>query len=96
MVKSTNWTFSTKKKGALIPRHFTHFTNSLPNHYTFHLPSLYYPSEEIKDNPEDNLSDAEAQKACLEYKSNYNVVVGESWGTLPENLQSRCLFDYHL
>lgn len=56
-------------------------------------------SEEIKDNPEDNLSDAEAQKACLEYKSNYNVVVGESWGTLPENLQSRWFAlacDYHL
>ncbi len=47
----------------------------------------------------DTLTDTESTKLCNEWKSNYNVVVGVSWGNLPYDLQQKWLHyscDYHL
>ena len=45
------------------------------------------------------VNDEEAYKKCVEWRSKYNVILGESWGTLPYDLQTSwktfgC--DYHL
>jgi hypothetical protein len=45
------------------------------------------------------LTDAEATKLCGEWKGNYSVVPGVSWGNLPFDLQQQWLHnscDYHL
>jgi hypothetical protein len=45
------------------------------------------------------LSDVEATKLCDEWKGNYSVVPGVSWGNLPFDLQQKWLHnscDYHL
>jgi hypothetical protein len=44
-------------------------------------------------------TDAEASKLCNEWKKNYNVITGVSWGDLPYDLQQKWLqysCDYHL
>ena len=46
-----------------------------------------------------SISDAEATEFCLSWKSQYEVVPGVSWGTLPTNLQQKWMLyscDYHL
>lgn len=48
---------------------------------------------------ESPLSDVEATKLCGEWKTNYTVVPGVSWGNLPYDLQQQWLHhscDYHL
>jgi hypothetical protein len=45
------------------------------------------------------ITDAEASTLCTEWKRNYNVVTGVSWGDLPYELQQKWLHyscDYHL
>ena len=37
----------------------------------------------------DNLSDADARSICNAWKSEHNVVVGVSWGSLPFQLQQK-------
>ncbi len=47
----------------------------------------------------DTVTDAEAMKLCTEWKKNYSVVTGVSWGNLPYDLQQKWLHyscDYHL
>jgi len=49
--------------------------------------------------PKLSITDAEATKACNEWKSQYAVSVGVSWGSLPYDLQKKWLeysCDYHL
>ena len=46
-----------------------------------------------------HISDAEALKACNDWKEKYNVVIGVSWGSLPYDLQQKWMTyscDYHL
>lgn len=45
------------------------------------------------------ITDAEANKQCIEWKNQYEVVIGKSWGNLPHDLQQKWLqysCDYHL
>lgn len=45
------------------------------------------------------VSDIEAERACREWKETHNVVVGVSWGNLPQDLQKKWMdysCDYHL
>jgi len=45
------------------------------------------------------LSDAEASALCMQYKKEYNVDPGVSWGTLPYDLQEKWIqysCDYHI
>lgn len=45
------------------------------------------------------LTDAEATEICTDWKKQYNVVVGVSWGDLPYDLQQKWLHyscDYHM
>ena len=45
------------------------------------------------------LTDAEATKICEEWKKNYSVVTGVSWGNLPYDLQKKWIeysCDYHI
>ena len=45
------------------------------------------------------ISDAEATEFCLSWKTQYEVIPGVSWGTLPSNLQQKWMLyscDYHL
>ena len=45
------------------------------------------------------LSDEEAKKLCKEWKTNYSVITGVSWGNLPYDLQQKWIAnscDYHL
>lgn len=54
-------------------------------------------SSSVSDAPP--LSDVEATKLCTEWKTNYSVVTGVSWGNLPYDLQQKWLHyscDYHL
>ena len=58
-------------------------------------------SSELDDGEQETVvvSDEEAYKKCHEWKDEYNVVLGVSWGTLPYDLQTswktyEC--DYHL
>lgn len=47
----------------------------------------------------ETITDAEATKKCTEWKVNYSVVTGVSWGNLPYDLQQKWLHfscDYHL
>lgn len=47
----------------------------------------------------ETITDADATKKCMEWKANYSVVTGVSWGNLPYDLQQKWLkysCDYHL
>ena len=51
------------------------------------------------EEPAITLTDAEATKMCMDWKTKYNVVVGASWGDLPYDLQQKWLSnscDYHM
>lgn len=54
------------------------------------------------ESPEESLpqlTDSEATKVCIEWKTKYNVIVGVSWGDLPYDLQQKWLAyscDYHM
>jgi len=51
------------------------------------------------DTKHETMTDAEALKACTEWKEKYSVAVGVSWGSLPFDLQQRWVHascDYHL
>ena len=41
------------------------------------------------DDKANSMTDAEAFKACSEWKNNYSVVMGVSWGSLPYDLQQK-------
>ncbi len=47
--------------------------------------------EESEEEVTSLLSDAEAEKTCLEWKSKYSVSPGVSWGDLPFDLQQKWL-----
>lgn len=58
-----------------------------------------YLEEERKEFQKETLTDAEATSLCSEWKGNYSVIPGISWGDLPYDLQQRWLrfsCDYHL
>ena len=51
------------------------------------------------DFKQNSITDAEAIKLCEDWKSKYDVVVGVSWGSLPNDLQQKWMLyscDYHL
>ena len=61
----------------------------------------YGSGESTSSKEEEKLSitDAEATKQCQEWKTQYDVAVGVSWGNLPHDLQQQWLkysCDYHL
>jgi hypothetical protein len=46
-----------------------------------------------------SISDTEAAKACEKWKTDYSVVIGVSWGSMPQDLQQKWMqysCDYHL
>ena len=48
---------------------------------------------------EASITDAEAAKACEKWKADYSVVIGVSWGSLPQDLQQKWMqysCDYHM
>lgn len=55
-------------------------------------------SVDVRKPLQSTVTDADATKLCLEWKSKYSVVQGVSWGNLPYDLQQKWLTyscDYH-
>ena len=56
-------------------------------------------SSKYDDYKASSISDADALKECEDWKAMYSVVVGVSWGNLPQDLQQKWMqysCDYHL